>query len=320
MRARTNSYRAVLLPIAAVVGFGVCFWNGAAQAALVCAAAIDPLVLGQVSVRDGYSSPTFGGIHISCSGGVAGSSVQTCLQIGAGSGGATTGLSPRTLRGLDGTSLDYQLTGYSSYAAGGRPLAALEISVALDSSGSGAVAPSIYAQITALAAAAKVGTYQSTFSGTGDLGFSFGETACTQTGDIAGFTVSANVTASCSVDATAMDFGIVNGHVRRPLDSSAQIFVSCTNATPYTVGLDFGTNASDATATGRRMTNGVNTAHYGLFHSPSRDDSWGLANETAYAGVGAGSSQSLDIYGRVFGDQDLASGHYSDSVVIVITY
>ena len=68
------------------------------------------------------------------------------------------------------------------------------------------------------------------------------------------------------------------------------------------------------------MTNGVNTAHYGLFHSPSRDDSWELANETAYAGVGAGSSQSLDIYGRVFGDQDLASGHYSDSVVIVITY
>ena len=209
------------MPIAAV-GFVVSFWNGAAQAALVCAAAIDPLVLGQVSVRDGYSSPTFGGIHISCSGGVAGSSVQTCLQIGAGSGGATTGLSPRTLRGLDGTSLDYQLTGYSSYSAGGRPLAALEISVALDSAGDGAVAPSIYAQITALASAAKVGTYQSTFSGTGDLGFSFGETACTQTGDIAGFTVSANVTASCSVDATAMDFGIVNGHVRRALDSSAR--------------------------------------------------------------------------------------------------
>ncbi|MEI6797902.1 MAG: spore coat U domain-containing protein [Pseudomonadota bacterium] len=307
------------MPIAAV-GFVVCFWYGPVQAALVCSATVDPLVLGQVSVRDGYSSPTFGGIHISCSGGIAGSSVQTCLRIGAGSGGATTGLSPRTLRGADGTVLDYQLTKNSAYSAGGRPLAALEVSVELDSAGSGAVAPSIYAQITALASLAKVGAYQSTFSGTGDLGFSFGETACTQTGEIAGFTVSANVTASCSVDATAMDFGIVNGHVRRPLDSSAQIFVSCTNATPYTVGLDYGTNASDATSTGRRMTNGVNTVHYGLFHSPSRSDSWGLTNETAYMGVGTGSSQSLNIYGRTFGDQDLASGHYSDSVVIVITY
>lgn len=304
----------------AALGIAFAFWAGVAQAALACSAAIDPLVLGQVSVRNGYSNPTFGTVQITCSGGTAGTTIKTCLQIGAGSGGGAAGLSPRSLRGLDNSLLDYELTLLSSYTTGGQTVAALELNVALNAAGGGSVSPSIYAQITALGATAPVGSYSSTFTSAGDLAFSFGETACDQTGEIAGMTVSANLTASCAVDVTAMDFGITNDRVSTAFYSRAQIFVSCTNNTPYTVGLDFGTHASDGSSTGRRMSNGAQTVHYGLFHSEARSDSWELTTGTLHDGLGSGYSQTIDIFGRVFGNQTLVSGRYADSVVVVITY
>lgn len=299
---------------------GLVIWAGPSQAALVCSAAIDPLILGQVSVRDGFSNPTFGAVQITCSGGAAGATIKTCLQIGAGSGGAAGGLSPRRLRGLDNSYLDYELTLLTSYSMGGQTVVALDANLALDASGNGSAAPLIYAQITALGATAPVGSYSSMFTGADGLVFSFGENGCDQTGQIAEMTVSANLTASCAVDVTAMDFGITNEQVSSQIDSRAQIFVSCTNNTPYSVGLDFGTHARDSTSTGRGMSNGTQTVHYGLFHTATRNDSWELTDGTLHDGLGSGYRQTIDIFGRVFGDQTLVSGQYTDSVVVVITY
>ena len=117
-----------------------------------------------------------------------------------------------------------------------------------------------------------------------------------------------------------MDFGITNQRISSDLDSRAQIYVSCSNKTAYSVVLDFGTHASDATSTGRRMTNGAAMLHYSLFHSESRIDSWQLTAGILHNGLGSAFSQTLDIFGRVFGNQTLVLGQYSDRVVVVITY
>ncbi|WP_395004843.1 spore coat U domain-containing protein [Cypionkella sp.] len=174
--------------------------------------------------------------------------------------------------------------------------------------------------MTALAATAAEGSYTSNFVGAGDLDFRFGETACNQTGEIAGLSVNADLTASCALDVATMDFGITNQRISSDLDSRAQIYVSCSNKTAYSVVLDFGTHASDATSTGRRMTNGAAMLHYGLFHSESRIDSWQLTAGILHNGLGSAFSQTLDIFGRVFGNQTLVPGQYSDRVVVVITY
>lgn len=291
-----------------------------AKAALVCTAEMQPLVLGQVSVRDGYSSPTFGSALLSCSGGAAGATVQTCLQLGPGSGGAASSLSPRFLLGLDGAALSYQLTAQSAYSAGGHLLDRLELPLVLDPSGAGQIRPAVYAEITALGSQAQIGTYLSSFAGAGDLGFSYGESSCSQSGDVNSFTVSANVTASCSVDVTPMDFGTVNSATAGPLDSTARISITCTNASAYSVGLDFGTHATDTSDGGRQMANGSATAHYGLYHDRGRTDGWGLAAASVLHSNGTGSKQLIDIHGRVFGGQALVLGLYSDTVVVVITY
>jgi spore coat protein U-like protein len=291
-----------------------------AQAALVCSAAIDPLVLGQVSLRDGYSTPTFASLRISCSGGDAGAVVQTCLQVGAGSGGAGAALSPRSLLGDEASVISYELTLNAPASAGAATLRALDLTLALDSAGNGSLAPSIYAQITALGATAVAGHYSSGFAPAVDLSFRFGASSCSDIGEISAMTVSADLTASCAVEVSTLDFGIVNQHVTSTLDSRAQIAVSCTNKTGYSVGLDFGQHASDTTPSSRRMANGTEMLHYGLYHSASRSDSWQLTAGSLHSGLGSGFRQSIDVFGRVFANQTLVPGQYSDTVVVVISY
>lgn len=308
-----------LLPRLAALAL-LCASAGQAHAALACAAEMKSLVLGQVSVRDGYSTPTFGAATLSCSGGEPAATVNMCLVIGPGSGGAASGFSPRYMAGMGATSLDYQLTAQSSHASGGHTLDMLELPLVLDVTGAGSITTTIYAQITELGSQVKVGPYLSTFAGAGDLGFSFGEGSCTHAGDINSFTVSAEVAASCSVDLTPMDFGTVNSATTGPLDSTARMMVTCTNATAYTVGLDSGTHAADNSDTGRQMASGENRTRYGLFRDAGRSQGWGLAPGTVLAGTGTGSTQSINIHGRVFGAQTLARGLYSDTVVVVISY
>jgi spore coat protein U-like protein len=288
-----------------------------AQAALLCSAAIDPLVLGQVSLRDGFGNSTFGTALVSCSGGEPGATVQTCLQIGAGSGGASSGLSPRFLQGVQMDRLDYQLTQGAAASAGGQLIDRLERDLVLDAAGGGTVDPLIYAEITDSGATAPAGSYISQFTGAADVAFSYGQGGCTQSGDVNGFAVSATVTASCTVSANPMNFGLSTGTIIDPIDSAAILSVSCTNGAAYSIGLDGG---QSPTASGRTMTNSAAGLSYGLFHDTGLSAPWGLISGTTATGYGSGKTDTLPIYGRVFGGQHAATGLYSDAVVIVITY
>ena len=66
----------------------------AAQAGLVCRADIASLDFGVISVRDGVVLQTSGPVAISCSGGTAGAVVQSCVSLGAGSGGRAIAAQP----------------------------------------------------------------------------------------------------------------------------------------------------------------------------------------------------------------------------------
>jgi len=288
-----------------------------AQAALLCSAAIDPLVLGQVSLRDGFGNTTFGTALVSCSGGEPGGTVQTCLLIGAGSGGASSGLSPRFLQGAQLDRLGYQLTQGAAASAGGQLIDRLERDLVLDAAGAGTVDPIIYAEITDSGTMATAGSYISQFTGPADVAFSYGQGGCTQSGDVNGFTVSATVKASCTVSASPMDFGLSTGTINDPIDSAAILSVSCTNGAAYSIGLDDG---QSPTASGRTMTSGTGGLSYGLFHDAGLSAPWGLAAGSTATGSGSGMTQPLTIYGRVFGGQRATTGLYSDTVVIVIAY
>lgn len=291
-----------------------------ARAALICAVDIVSLDFGTISVRDGLLLQTSGPVTIDCSGGTPGTTIQACVSLGSGSGGSGPGQSPRYMTG-DGTApLAYQLTALNSFSGGGSVWETVGYAIALDATGSATIAATLHAEMTTIAAQATVGTYSSRFDGGADVTLSYGETGCDQTGAASAFSVSASLVASCTVSVSSMDFGVIDTAIVAPVDQTATIDVSCTNASGYTVGLGQGLQPVDGGPTGRRMANGANLLAYGLYQDQARTSAWGLTPPTVAAGTGTGGNQSLTVFGRIFGNQTTSIGSYSDSVVVIVTY
>ena len=132
--------------------------------------------------------------------------------------------------------------------------------------------------------------------------------------------VSATVVSSCTVSSTPMAFGTYNSAV---LTSTATVTATCSNTTPYNVGLNAGT-ATSATVTTRGMfvsgTPGV-VLNYGLYSNSSRTTNWGMTVGTdTVAGTGNGAAQPITVYGQIPANQLVAPGSYADTITATITY
>jgi spore coat protein U-like protein len=132
------------------------------------------------------------------------------------------------------------------------------------------------------------------------------------------FAVTATVQATCLVSATAMAFGNYTAAVA---NSSSTVSVTCSNTTPYNLGLSAGL-ATGATVSARKMTGpGSALLGYSLFSDSARTVNWGQTVGTdTVTGTGNGTAQALTVYGDVPAGQYLAPGSYSDTITATVTY
>ena len=132
------------------------------------------------------------------------------------------------------------------------------------------------------------------------------------------FAVTATVQATCAVTATALGFGT---YVPTAASAAAStVSVTCTNATPYNIGLDAGT-FSGATVTNRSMTGpGSASLNYALTSDSAHTINWGNSAGSWVAGTGNGSAQPVTIYGQVAAGQYVGPGAYSDTITATVNY
>ena len=144
----------------------------------------------------------------------------------------------------------------------------------------------------------------------------------------ASLTVQITITASCTINAATLDFGSNAGTalLAANVDAATSLSVTCTNGTPYAVGMDNGANVSGAQ---RRMKSGANFLNYNLYVDSARTNAWTTSASSTtctsanscYLGTGNGVAQPISIYGRVptVGTAP-APGAYNDTVTMTITY
>jgi spore coat protein U-like protein len=138
--------------------------------------------------------------------------------------------------------------------------------------------------------------------------------AATATGTMA---VSATVTATCTVATSPLPFTAYTG-VADP--ATGTISVTCTNTTPYDIGLDPGLG-SGATVTTRAMTLGSTSLPYGLFTDAALTNNWNNNGTTDTASlVGTGAAVATPIYGNIPAGELVAPGAYTDTITATITY
>ena len=150
--------------------------------------------------------------------------------------------------------------------------------------GAGSISVPVFADITSTGVSVGTGSYASTFSGASNVWIEYNTSSCSNPGTtrvLDPFTVSADVAASCEVDAGTLDFGTLGPTTTGPVDASTVFFLRCTDGTPYDVRLDNGV--------------GWHVRRFVRWHV------W-------------------RVFGRIFGGQALIAGSYTDSVLITVEY
>jgi spore coat protein U-like protein len=134
------------------------------------------------------------------------------------------------------------------------------------------------------------------------------------------FAVQLALTATCTINsASALNFG-TQGVLAANVDQTSTIQVTCSNTTPYNIGLDAGTGTGATVAT-RKLTSGANTVNYTLYSDTGRTTVWGntVATDTV-AATGTGAAQNYTVYGRIPTQSTPAPGTYADTITVTVTY
>lgn len=134
------------------------------------------------------------------------------------------------------------------------------------------------------------------------------------------FTVSANVLSTCAVSANDLIFGDYDPISAAHLDAATTLSVVCTNGTPYEVALSLGGGAG-ATTSNRYMTQGAHGLAYVLYRDAGRTQLWGDDEGVdTLSGIGDGTADVINVYGRVPMQQSVPSGVYDDTITVTVTW
>jgi spore coat protein U-like protein len=140
--------------------------------------------------------------------------------------------------------------------------------------------------------------------------------ASTATGS---FSVQVSIAATCVVTSAAnLNFG-TQGVLSGAANQTSSMTVTCSNTTPYNIGLDKGLNGSSVTT--RQMSSGSAVINYSLFSNAGMTTNWGNTVGTdTVAGTGNGSGQVYTVYGQISAQTTPAPGTYNDTITVTITY
>jgi spore coat protein U-like protein len=117
------------------------------------------------------------------------------------------------------------------------------------------------------------------------------------------FIVSVTLQANCTISANPLSFG-TNGVLSSAINQQTTVSVTCTNTTPYNVGLDAG-SVTGSTVTNRLLAgtatgNTTTTIGFQLYQDAGRTVIWGGTQGTnTVAGTGTGTAQPLTVYGQI---------------------
>ncbi len=266
-------------------------------------------------------------LAITCSGLLAEDTF--CFTLGAGTGG-TNSSNQRLLAGSGSYTIPFQFYEDSGYTTAWPIGTAVHLSAVLLLSGT--VNVTVYVQLDMNQTALPPGTYSSSFSGSSAL-LNYGPLLtflnCNSIlggSASASFTVQTTLLKSCVISAVSpVAFGNVTvTSLMSNVTATGSLSVQCTNTTPYTIGLDNGRGAGVTGPAARKMTGpGGATLTYGLYQDAAHASLWGNTSGTGgntQGGTGSGIVRPYTVYGLMPPQTTPATGSYSDSVTITVTY
>lgn len=134
---------------------------------------------------------------------------------------------------------------------------------------------------------------------------------------------------SCSIDADPLPFGQYDPLVGTRVDGAGEVSVSCSLLglvsllVSYEISLDRGTGGNYHP---RTLSSAVDTLDYNLYTNSARSEVWGDGTDgtgTKSDGYTLGLTtvtRYYTVYGRIFSDQNVATGLYDDVITATVDF
>ncbi len=138
------------------------------------------------------------------------------------------------------------------------------------------------------------------------------------------FAVTLTIQANCTIAANPLAFGST-GVLAAALNQQTTLSVTCSNLTPYNVGLDAG-NVTGSTVTARLLAgtatgNTGTTLGFQLYQDSGHTTVWGNTQGTnTVGGTGSGSAQSINVYGQVAAQATPKPDTYQTTVTATVYF
>jgi spore coat protein U-like protein len=134
----------------------------------------------------------------------------------------------------------------------------------------------------------------------------------------ASFSVSATVQAGCVVSAQPLRFGI---NVGAAPSGASPVSVNCTHSTPYNIGIIAAAQPNASRAEWNMRGPESSLRYYALSSNSARIVNWAQKAESELVTeVSKGALQALLVDGHIPAAQFVASGAYTDAIIVTVTY
>lgn len=136
------------------------------------------------------------------------------------------------------------------------------------------------------------------------------------------FDVSMRIVADCAIAASGIDFGQTQGVLAQAVTGNASINVTCTNTTPYNIGLNAGTGTGSNGTTRYMSGTGANsgTVRFNLYQSQG-GALWGNSQGSdTVGGTGTGVQQTLTVYGEIPAQDTPAPDAYKSTITATVYF
>lgn len=136
------------------------------------------------------------------------------------------------------------------------------------------------------------------------------------------FDVTMRIVADCAIAVNGIDFGQTQGVLATAVAASSNISVTCSNTTPYNIGLNAGTGAGSNGTTRYLSGTGANTStvRFNLYQAPGASP-WGNTQGTdTLGGTGNGSAQNLTVYGEIPAQATPTPDSYKSTITATVYF
>lgn len=136
------------------------------------------------------------------------------------------------------------------------------------------------------------------------------------------FDVTLKILANCVIAAAPLDFGQSQGVLSSAISVNTTINVTCSNTTPYNVGLSAGTGTGSSTSSRYMSGTGGNTGtvQFNLFQTAGATN-WGNTQGTdTQSGTGTGVIQPITVYGQIPVQATPAPDTYKSTITATVYF